>query len=124
MSAPPETVADATAPGTRSVLADRLRRRKAKRSIFERVSIQSKLLLMLLTMSVLATGVAGAVGFESGRTSLRASMFERLTGILESQTQEDEARCPCPAGLRGPGAVPGCRPKNCKMVHHFKSGGQ
>ena len=42
---------------------------------------------MLLTMSVLATGVAGAVGFESGRTSLRASMFERLTGILESQTR-------------------------------------
>ena len=87
MSAPPETAADAIAPEKRSVLAERLRRRKAKRSIFERVSIQSKLLLMLLTMSVLATAIAGAVGFSSGRTSLRASVFERLTGILESQTR-------------------------------------
>ena len=87
MSEPPETAADATAPEKRSDLAGRLRRRKAKRSIFERVSIQSKLLLMLLTMTLLATTVTGAVGFESGRTSLRASVFERLTGILQSQTR-------------------------------------
>ena len=52
MSAPPETTEDATAPEARSALADRLRRRRAKRSLLERVSIQSKLMLMLLTTSL------------------------------------------------------------------------
>jgi hypothetical protein len=49
MSAPPETTADATAPEARSALAERLQRRRSKRGLLERVSIQSKLMLMLLT---------------------------------------------------------------------------
>ena len=78
MSAPPK-------PG--SALAERLRRRRAKRSLLQRVSIQSKLMLMLLTMSVLATAVAGGIGFQSGRSSLRAAGFDQLTGIREAQSR-------------------------------------
>lgn len=87
MSAPPETTADATAPEARSALAERLRRRRSKRSLLERVSIQSKLMLMLLTMSILATAIAGGIGFQSGRSSLRAEVFERLTGIRQAQAR-------------------------------------
>ena len=36
-----------------------------------RVSIQSKLLVMLLLTSILSAAVVGAIGFQSGRTSLR-----------------------------------------------------
>ncbi|MEI7913471.1 MAG: adenylate/guanylate cyclase domain-containing protein [Mycobacteriaceae bacterium] len=78
MSAPPEP---------RSVLAERLRRRKSKRRLLERVSIQSKLMLMLLTMSVLATAIAGGIGFQSGRSSLRAAVFDRLTSVREAQAR-------------------------------------
>nr|MCW1960438.1 HAMP domain-containing protein [Mycobacterium sp.] len=87
MSAPPEAAEDAVSPENRSALAERLRRRRAKRSLLERVSIQSKLMLMLLTMSVLATGIAGGIGFQSGRSSLRAAVFDRLTGIREAQSR-------------------------------------
>ncbi len=87
MSAPPETAEDQTAPQATSVLAERLRRRKTKRSLLERVSIQSKLMLMLLSMSVLATAIAGGIGFQSGRSSLRAEVFERLTGIRQAQAR-------------------------------------
>ncbi|MCB0933267.1 MAG: HAMP domain-containing protein [Mycobacterium sp.] len=87
MSAAPETAEETKTPHARSALAEKLRRRKAKRSLFDRVSIQSKLMLMLLAMTILATAVAGGIGFESGRTSLRAAVFERLTGIRQAQSQ-------------------------------------
>jgi class 3 adenylate cyclase len=87
MSAPPQTDVGATASSTRSALAEKLRRRKAKRGLLERLSIQSKLMLMLLAMTILATAVAGGIGFESGRTSLRAAVFEQLTGIRQAQAR-------------------------------------
>lgn len=87
MSAPPETAEATAAPQTRSALAEKLHRRKAKRSLFDRVSIQSKLMLMLLAMTILATVVAGGIGFESGRSSLRAAVFEQLTGIRQAQAR-------------------------------------
>lgn len=74
-------------PEAKSALAERLRRRRAKRSLLERVSIQSKLILMLLTMSVLATAIAGGIGFQSGRSSLRAAVFDRLTSVREAQAR-------------------------------------
>jgi hypothetical protein len=83
----PEARKDAVPPESRSALAERLRRRRAKRSLLERVSIQSKLMLMLLTMSVLATAIAGGIGFQSGRTSLREAVFDQLTGIREAQAR-------------------------------------
>lgn len=76
MSAPPEA------------LGERLRRRRARRGrLMSRVSIQSKLMLMLLTIGVLATAVVGAIGFQSGRSSLRESVFERLTATREAQAR-------------------------------------
>jgi hypothetical protein len=87
MSAPPDPAPDGASAESRSALAERLRRRRSKRSLLERVSIQSKLMLMLLTMSVLATGIAGGIGFQSGRSSLRAAVFDRLTGIREAQAR-------------------------------------
>ena len=87
MSAPPGHAPDGESAESRSVLAERLRRRRSKRSLLEKVSIQSKLMLMLLTMSVLATGIAGGIGFQSGRSSLRAAVFDRLTGIREAQAR-------------------------------------
>lgn len=52
-----------------------------------RVSIQSKLLLMLLTIGVLATAITGGLGFQSGRNSMRAAVFERLTAVREAQAR-------------------------------------
>lgn len=87
MSAPPEAAAGAVSPESRSALAERLRRRRAKRGLLQRVSIQSKLMLMLLTVGVLATAIIGAIGFQSGRSSLRESMFDRLTAVREAQAR-------------------------------------
>ena len=70
MSAPPDHATDGYRPTPRSVLAERLRLRKSKRSPIRWVSIQSKLMLMLLTMSVAHHWIAGGIGFESGRSSL------------------------------------------------------
>ena len=87
MSAPPDHGPAGVSAESRSALAERLRRRRSKRSLLEKVSIQSKLMLMLLSMSVLATAIAGGIGFQSGRTSLRAAVFDRLTGVREAQAR-------------------------------------
>ena len=66
-------------------------KRKARRFNWRRplsrVSIQSKLLVMLLLTSILSAAVVGAIGYQSGRSSLRASVFDRLTEIRESQSR-------------------------------------
>ncbi len=65
-----------------------LRRRRRVRS---RMSIQSKLLVMLLATSILSAAVIGYVGYQSGRSSLRDAAFNRLNEILSSQTRQLEA---------------------------------
>lgn len=65
---------------------------RARRRLLSRVGIQSKLLLMILAMSVLAALTAGGIGFQSGRSSLREAVFERLTGIRELQSRTVEGR--------------------------------
>ncbi|WNG90767.1 adenylate/guanylate cyclase domain-containing protein [Mycobacterium sp. ITM-2016-00318] len=47
---------------------------------------------MLLVTSVLSAAVVGAIGYQSGRSSLRASVFEGLTEIRASQTRQLEAQ--------------------------------
>ncbi|OBB15173.1 cyclase, partial [Mycobacteriaceae bacterium 1482268.1] len=47
---------------------------------------------MLLATSILCAAVVGAIGFHSGRTSLRASVFDRLTEIRASQSRQLEAK--------------------------------
>ncbi len=56
------------------------------------LSIQSKLLVMLLTTSILSAAVVGFIGFQSGRESLRTAEFESLTEIRTSQTRRLEAQ--------------------------------
>jgi class 3 adenylate cyclase len=70
----------------------RRKQRRFNRKLLSRVSIQSKLLVMLLVTSVLSAAVVGAVGYQSGQNSLRASVFDRLTEIRESQSRELEAQ--------------------------------
>ncbi len=55
--------------------------------MLSRMSIQSKLLLMLLLTSVLSAAIVGAIGYQSGRASLRTAAFDRLTEIREAQAR-------------------------------------
>jgi class 3 adenylate cyclase len=66
--------------------------RSLRRRIMSRISIQSKLLVMLLVTSILSAAVVGAIGYQSGRSSLRASVFDRLTEIRGSQARQLEAQ--------------------------------
>ena len=62
--------------------------RSLRRRVTSRISIQSKLLMMLLITSVLSAAVVGAIGYQSGRSSLRDSAFARLTEIRQSQSRQ------------------------------------
>ncbi len=84
MTTPTEPEADLEHEATAS--APR-RQWRNNRGLLSRVSIQSKLLVMLLVTSVLSVAVVGAIGYQSGRNSLRVSVFDRLTEIRESQTR-------------------------------------
>ena len=68
------------------------RHRRLIRRAVSRISIQSKLLVMLLVTSILSAAVVGAIGYQSGRSSLRASVFDRLTEIRASQARQLEAQ--------------------------------
>ena len=70
------SAADSTVSATRS-----------RRRVMSRVSIQSKLLVMLLLTSILSAAVVGAIGYQSGRSSLRAAVFDALTEIRQSQSR-------------------------------------
>jgi class 3 adenylate cyclase len=60
--------------------------RRGRRRLMSRISIQSKILVMLLLTSVLSATIVGFIGYQSGHESLRASVFDRLTERRESQT--------------------------------------
>jgi class 3 adenylate cyclase len=80
-SEPQTSIPPEPAPKTRSL----------RRRVLSRISIQSKLLVMLLVTSILSAAVVGAIGYQSGRSSLRASVFDRLTEIRASQTRQLES---------------------------------
>lgn len=64
------------------------------RSLRERVGsvgFQSKLLVMMLVVSVGSTLVAGIIGYTFGTTSLRDSEYQRLTQLRESRNREIKA---------------------------------
>lgn len=52
------------------------------------MGFQSKLLIMLLVVSVLSVLTAGVIGYMSGTTSLRSAEYERLTQLRESRSRE------------------------------------
>ncbi len=62
------------------------------RRALSRVSIQSKLLVMLLLTSILSAAVVGFIGYYAGRNSLRESVFDRLTEIRTAQARQLEAQ--------------------------------
>jgi hypothetical protein len=66
--------------------------RSLRRRVLSRISIQSKLLVMLLVTSIVSAAVVGAIGYQSGRSSLRASVFDRLTEIRGAQSRQLEAK--------------------------------
>lgn len=68
--------------GSRAERAPRSRRPRAG------LSIQSKLLIMLLGVSLVSALIIGAVGFLNGRSSLHASSIDQLTTIREMRTHE------------------------------------
>lgn len=63
-----------------------------RRRVLSRISIQSKLLAMLLVTSVLSAAVVGFIGYQSGRSSLRDSVFDRLTEIRTAQARQLETQ--------------------------------
>ena len=57
-----------------------------------RVSIQSKLIMMLVLCTVLASTIVGAIAFQSGRVNMRLSATNRLVEIRESQKRALESQ--------------------------------
>ena len=55
-----------------------------------RVSVQSKLLVMLLVCSILSVAVVGIIGFLRARNDLQALTYERLIELRESQKRAIE----------------------------------
>lgn len=78
------------APGAPRVVEEAPRRRPALRGLFSRGSldIQSKLLVMLLGVSILAALVVGAVGYLNGRSSLQAAATNQVTSLREARITE------------------------------------
>lgn len=60
-------------------------RRNPSRKLFNRISIQSKLILMLVLCTVISAAVVGGIAYQTGRNSLRTAAINRLTEIRESQ---------------------------------------
>jgi hypothetical protein len=52
------------------------------------LGFQSKLLIMLLTVSVISVLIAGAIWYVSGTNSLRHDEYQRLTQLRESRARE------------------------------------
>jgi class 3 adenylate cyclase len=58
-----------------------------RRRLLAHVSILSKLTLMMVLCTVLASGVIGGIAFKAGRASIRDAVFNRLTEVRGSQTR-------------------------------------
>ncbi|MBJ7336987.1 adenylate/guanylate cyclase domain-containing protein [Mycolicibacterium sp.] len=58
-----------------------------RRRLLAKVSIQSKLVVMMVLCTIVAATVVGVIGFQAGRSSLRDSVFNRLTEVRESQSR-------------------------------------
>ena len=66
--------------------------RRRRHSMLNRISIQSKLILMLVLCTILATAVVGGIAYQTGRNSLRSSAVNRLVEIRESQKRSMAAQ--------------------------------
>lgn len=83
MSEPGEVEAVPNSKKVRGHLRDRIQRGR----LLSKVSIQSKLVVMMVLCTIVAAAVVGAIGFQAGRNSLRESVFNRLTEVRGSQSR-------------------------------------
>ncbi len=67
-------------------------RRVPRTGLLSRVSIQSKLILMLVLCTVLASVVIGGIAYKTGRDSLRTAAIDRLTEVREAQRRALEGQ--------------------------------
>ncbi len=58
-----------------------------RRQLLSKVSIQSKLVVMLVLCTIVAATVVGAIAFQTGRGTMRDSVFNRLTEVRQSQSR-------------------------------------
>lgn len=56
--------------------------------LLNRISIQSKLILMLALCTVLAAAIVGGIAYQNGRDSLRTAAVDRLIEIREAQKRQ------------------------------------
>ena len=56
-----------------------------RRHLLRHVSIQSKLILMLVLCTILAAAIVGAIAYQTGRNSLRIAAISKLVETRESQ---------------------------------------
>jgi class 3 adenylate cyclase len=82
----PHLNADETQATPRESLAHRVDRLQQYR-LLSKVSIQSKLVVMLVLCAIVSAAVVGIIGFQAGRGSLRDSVFNRLTEVRQSQSR-------------------------------------
>jgi class 3 adenylate cyclase len=75
-----------TSASTKEQFSSGARTRLGRRRPTGGLSIQSKLLIMLLSVSIGSTLIVGAVGYISGTNSLRDSAFDELTNVRESRS--------------------------------------
>ena len=60
--------------------------------LLNRISIQSKLILMLALCAILAAAIVGGIAYQNGRNSLRTAAVDRLIEIRESQKRQMTAQ--------------------------------
>ena len=55
-----------------------------------RLSIQSKLIIAIVLISITAAIITGVLGYRSGESALKQSIYERLTAIRISKARQIE----------------------------------
>jgi class 3 adenylate cyclase len=58
-----------------------------RRRPLTKISIQSKLIVIMLLSSILSAAVVGFIGYQSGRSSLRTAVFDQLTELRDGQAR-------------------------------------
>lgn len=71
--------------------ADVPRARAGRGRFWDRLGIQSKILIALLIVSILSTLIVGFLGYRSGSDALRESAEDKLTTLRESRHREIES---------------------------------
>ena len=82
-----DPLVDDEPPGQPPATDERRFRRLRRRRLLSRVSIQSKLVVMMVLCTVIAAAVVGFIAFHAGRSTMRTQVFNRMTEVRESQSR-------------------------------------